>query len=316
MMWAYRLEGPLTFGRHEIEPPSEADVDDGQVLLRFRTGGVCGSDIARCLEGGTAASPGPFGLSLHEIVGEVVASRSDLEAGTRVVGWVDGSRGLQELVVTGAHALTPVGADMDDLDAVPLQPLACVVHATSRLPDVAGVRAAVIGLGPIGLLMCHALKDRGVAHITGVDPIDRTAIGQRYGVDEVAVAIGRQWAPQNRDRFDLVVEAVGHQVGTMQNAIDVVAPGGIVKYFGNPDDRYYPLDFGQMMDKDVILFAGRTPQNVRRSALQRAQAYVQRHPDVLDGYITHVVGVDDVQKAYDLGATPAPGRLKVVLDGR
>ena len=315
-MWTYRLEGPVTFRRHEIDAPTEGDLADGQVLLRFLSGGVCGSDIARCLEGGTADSPGPYGLSLHEIVGEVVASRSDLDVGSRVVGWVDRSLGLKEFMVTSAHALAPVPDDMDDLAAVPLQPLACVAHAASRLPDVTGVRAAVIGLGPIGLLMAHALKDRGVAHVTGVDPVDRTAVASRYGVDEVATAIGRQWAPENSGRFDLVVEAVGHQVGTMQDAIDAVAPGGIVKYFGNPDDRYYPIDFGQMMDKDVILFAGRTPQNARRAALERAQMYLERHPDVLEEYVTHVVGIDDVQKAYDLGSSPSPGRLKVLLDAR
>lgn len=312
-MWSYRLEGPLRFARHEIPEPTEDDVPEGSVVLRFLAGGVCGSDIARCLDGGTVTSPGAFGLSLHEIVGEVVDSRSDLEVGSRVVGWVGRSLGLKELIVTEAEALASAPDGLSDVEAAPLQPLACVLHAMTRLPDLSGLRAAVIGLGPIGLLYGHALKDRGVTHVTGIDLVDRSDIADHYGFDDTETVIGRAWSQANRNRFDLVVEAVGHQVGTMQDAIDVVAPGGTVVYFGNPDDRYYPVDFGQMMDKDVVLHAGRTPQQVRRQAMLRAIAYAERYPGMLNEYVTHVLPLERMQEGYDLAATPSVGRLKVVI---
>ena len=76
-MWAYRLEGPLQFARHEVERPAAESLPDGYVLLRFRAGGVCGSDIARCKDTGTGPHPQPYGRSLHEIVGDVVATASD-----------------------------------------------------------------------------------------------------------------------------------------------------------------------------------------------------------------------------------------------
>lgn len=312
-MWAYRLEGPLTFVRHEVPEPTMDIVPEGSVVLRFLAGGVCGSDIARCLDGGSASHPGPFGLSLHEIVGEVVESRSDLTVGTRVVGWVGASLGLKELIVTEAEALAPAPDGLSHVEAAPLQPLACVLHAMTRLGDLTGLRAAVIGMGPIGLLYGHALKDRGVAHVTGIDLVDRSGIASAYGFDETETVIGRAWSTANRDRFDLVVEAVGHQVGTMQDAIDVVAPGGTVIYFGNPDDRYYPLDFGQMMDKDVVLFAGRTPQKVRRQAMLRSMAYADRYPGMLKDYVTHVFPLDRMEEGYEVAARPAVGRVKVVL---
>jgi L-iditol 2-dehydrogenase len=314
-MWAYRLEGPLAFARHDIPEPHMDDVPEGSVVLRFRAGGVCGSDIARCLDGGTAARPGPYGMSLHEIVGDVVASRSDLPIGERVVGWVGRSLGLKEYIVTEAEALAPVPPHMDDVEAAPLQPLACVLHAMTRLGDLTGLRAAVIGMGPIGLLYGHALKDRGVAHVTGIDLVDRSATAPEFGFDETETVIGRAWSSANSDRFDLVIEAVGHQVGTMQNAIDVVAPGGTIVYFGNPDDRHYPIDFGQMMDKDVILHAGRTPQKVRRQAMLRSMAYAERYPGMMKSYVTHVLPLDRMQEAYELAARPAAGRVKVVLSG-
>ena len=312
-MWAYRLDGPLSFSRHDIPEPGLDDVPDGSVVLRFRAGGICGSDIARCFDGGSAARPGPFGLSLHEIVGDVVATRSDLPVGERVVGWVGRSLGLREYIVTEAEALAPAHPDMDDIEAAPLQPLACVLHAMTRLGDLTGLRAAVIGMGPIGLLYGHALKDRGVAHVTGIDLVDRTEVASEFGFDETESVIGRAWSADNQNRFDLVIEAVGHQVGTMQNAIDVVAPGGTVVYFGNPDERYYQLHLGAMMDRALTLQCGRTPRDMRRRALASATAYLRANPGTLDGYVTEVVDVHDANSAYLRASRPAVGQRKVVL---
>lgn len=315
-MWAYRLEGPLTLVRHEIDRPAASSVPEGNVLLRFRAGGICGSDIARCLDGGTAASPGPFGLSLHEIVGEVVETRSDLAVGERVAGWVGQSLGLCEYIVTGAEALTAVEPEMGDIDAAPLQPLACVLYAADRLPDLSGATVAVIGLGPIGLLFAHALKDRGAAHVTGIDLVDRSGVAPDYGLDGCEMTTSRRLAQldSNRDRFDVVVEAVGHQVGTLEHAIEVVAQGGTILYFGNPDDRHYSIDFGRMMDKGVTLLTGRTPQACRRQAMIRAQTYSRRYPGLLSSYVTHVLPIHEAQAGYLLSSRPAVGRLKVILD--
>lgn len=316
-MWAYRLDGPLHYER--IDTPRPEAVADGSVIIEFLAGGICGSDIARCLDGGTATNPGPVGLSLHEIVGRVVASNSDLDVGDRVVGWVGRSLGLAQFIETEAEALARLEPDDDEVASIPLQPLACVLHALTRLADdLSGAQVAVIGLGPVGLLFGHTLRDRGAAHIVGIDPVDRTALAGAFGFDRTEATVSRSWAarPENQDRFDLIVEVVGHQVGTLQDAISLAAPEATVIAFGNPDDRFYPIDFGRMMDKNVVLHTGRTPQTRRREAMIRAQAYARRHPTLFDRYITHVFGLDQVQEAYQLAARPSPDRLKVILDAR
>ena len=313
-MWAYRLEGPLHFVRHEIEPPSEQTLADGHVILRFLAGGVCGSDIVRCKDGMPTDGPQPFGRSLHEIVGEVVATRGDLEVGTRVVGWVADTSGLRELFPTDGRQLLPAPEAMSNTDAAPLQPLACVLWAMSRLGDLTGKRAAVIGLGPIGLLFAHALKDAGATSVVGVDMVDRTSVGERFRLDDVTRSTSRTWARSHAAAFDVVVEAVGHQVGTMDDAVSVAAPEATVLYFGNPDDAYYPVPFGMMMDRNLTLRAGRTPPQDRRDALRRAFSYAQRYPDLLSDYVTDVVPVSEAQRAYDKASRPAPGQLKIVLD--
>jgi L-iditol 2-dehydrogenase len=315
MSWAYRLDGPLHFTRHDVAMPSDDMLADGQVLLRFLAGGVCGSDIARCLDGAGRSGPEPDGWSLHEIVGEVVATRSDLKVGSRVVGWVANTCGLREYVPTAASMLLEVPADLDDVHAAPLQPLACVLHALSGLGDVSGARTAVIGLGPIGLLFAHALKDRG-ANVVGVDRIDRSDLAADFGLDNAVHSTSRSWARTGDDGFDLVVEAVGHQVGTLDDAIAVAAPGGTILYFGNPDDDYYPIPLGTMMDRNLTLRAGRTPPDARREALRVAAAYITRYRGPLDRYVTSVLPVTEAQTAFQMASRPAPGQRKIVLQNR
>jgi L-iditol 2-dehydrogenase len=317
-MWAYRLEGPLHLVRHDIAPPQEAGLSNGEVIVRFLTGGICGSDIPRCRNGSGRPGPEPYGLSLHEIVGEVVATRSDLEVGQRVVGWISRSRGLCEYVRTSADELLAVDLDPADVHAVALQPLACVLYALSRMPPIAGARAAVIGLGPIGLLFAHALKDAGAATVVGVDQVDRRPVRPAFGLDRVEHLTSRTWAgrPDAVDAFDLVIEAVGHQVQTLEDAIAVAAPGGFVVNFGNIEgDERYPIPLGVMMDKHLTLQAGRTPIPQRRSALRLALAYRARHPELFATYVTDVVPVSQAPIAYEKASQPAVDRLKVVLDG-
>jgi L-iditol 2-dehydrogenase len=317
-MWTYRLEGPLRPVRHEVAPPRESDLDDGEVVLRFRAGGICGSDIPRCRDGVVGGGPPLDGFSLHEIVGDVVATRSDLDVGQRVVGWVSRSVGLSEYVRTDAVELLPIDLDLDDVHAVALQPLACVLHALSRLPTIAGTRAAILGLGPIGLLFAHGLEDAGAAAVVGVDPVDRRDVAATYGLDRVECLTSRTWShrPDSVDAYDLVIEAVGHQARTLEDAIRAAAPLGMVVNFGNTesDDRY-AVPLGMMMDKHLTLQAGRTPIPSRRSALRRAVDYVGRHPGLLSTYVTDVLPVSQASAAYEKASRPTVGRLKVVLDG-
>jgi threonine dehydrogenase-like Zn-dependent dehydrogenase len=314
-MWAYRLEAPMRYERHEVEVPSDDSLQAGQVLLRFVSGGICGSDIPRFREG-VGGGLEPYGRSLHEIVGEVVASRADLAVGERVVGWVTDLCGLREYLTSDARELLPVPAGLDDVHAVPLQPLACVLSALARLPDVAGARAAVIGLGPVGLLFAHALKDLGAAHVAGVDLVERDDVAGTFGLDEVVQRSSRTWARGFGDQgtFDLVVEAIGHQVGTLDDAISVAARHGQILYFGIPDDEYYPVRFGTLMDRNLVLRFGKTPRHERRDALRLAAAYVARHPGLPKSYVTHVLPVAEAQQAFQLAARPAPGQLKIVLE--
>jgi L-iditol 2-dehydrogenase len=322
-MWAMRLAGPYAFMRTQVAVPAPGDLDDGQVLLRVVAGGICGSDIPYFrgvhpipevpgLVGRLSAElPG---FPMHEVVGEVVASRHpDTTVGSYVVGWARGMNGLAEFVVTRGDSVAGYDTSLDPSAAVMLQPLACVLDAVDQITEVEGSRVAVVGLGPIGLLFTHVLHDRGAALVTGVDQVSRREVGPEFGIGELVHASADWWASSLRDgaRPQIVVEAVGHQVRTLCDAVRAAEQGGQIFYFGIPDDPVYPFPMSEFVRKNLRLTSGVTRD--RRGALMRASAYLARYPNLPSAYVTDVYDVEQATQAYTLAARPAAQRLKVVL---
>lgn len=320
-MWAYRLIAPYTFERVEIADRTERDLGAGQVLLRFLAAGVCGSDLPpfRGVRGRVAGDDGRSaaekpGFPIHEVVGEVLASRHpEHRVGDRVVGWASGFDGLMEYVVADGDGLACYDPALSPPHAVALQPLACVLYALEQIGPLTGRHVAVLGQGSIGLLFSYAAKALGAGRVTGVDPLDRSSIGKAFGVDDIVRATSDRWlshlAPG--DRADVVIEAVGHQTATLNHAVEAAAPGGTVFYFGVPDDDAYPINMRAMLRNNLTLKSGVTLE--RRRVLAAAGDFARAHPDLLDAYVTHTFGVIEVQDAFELACRPVPDRVKIAI---
>lgn len=320
-MWALQLVAPAEFAAVEAPAPTDEDLAEGEVLLRVLAGGICGSDlpafkgmVSPHLETKAPGAVGIPGFPLHEVVGEVLASRHrDHEPGQRVVGWDTGFAALAERTVTKGSDLAPYDPGLLPEQAVMLQPLACVLYAVAQVPRVKGARAAVLGQGPIGLLFSHVLKTTGAAWVIGVDRVDRSDVAASFGVDEAVAASTDRWSRHLGDsgRPQVVIEAIGHQVATLAHAIDAVAPRGLIYYFGVPDDRVYPVDLDGLFRKNLTLVSGITLE--RRRWLEAADAYLRRYPDLVRAYITDVLPVRRAQEAFELAVTPRRGQLKIAL---
>jgi L-iditol 2-dehydrogenase len=320
-VWSYRLVAPYAFERTSLPEKTADDLGDGQVLLRFLAAGVCGSDLPgfRGVRGKIAGDRGVRaaemdGFPIHEVVGDVIASRHpDHQVGDRLVGWASGFDGLMERVVADGNGLAPYDSALDPAHAVGLQPLACVLYALEQLPEIDGRHVAVIGQGSIGLLFSYAVKAQGARHVTGVDPVDRNVVGKEFGVDTVIRATSDRWVSHlaPNDRPDIVIETVGHQVATLNHAIEAAAFGGTVFYFGVPDDDSYPISMRTMLRNNLTLKSGVTLD--RQRVLRSADEFARAHPGLLANYLTHTFTIDDVQAAFELACQPSPERIKIAI---
>ena len=320
-MWAYQLTAPRHFERVEVTAPEEKDLKDGQVLLRSLAGAVCGSDLGAFMGHhvprpqfqGTYAPNFP-GFPMHETLGEVVASRSPLfTAGMRVVGWAANNDAISEYLITGDDVVATYDTDLEPTTAILIQTLACVIYAVDQIGDVEGHHAAVLGQGPIGVLFSHVLKSRGAAKVTGIDLVDRSDVAGYFGVDDSIQGATERWASHvaDADRPTVLVEAIGHQAFTIGDALNGIAIGGRLYYFGVPDVPPVSFDLHTFLRKQLTMMSGVTLS--RRQYLEIAREYLKSHPVLTEQYVTHVFDVPDVEQAFQAACAPARGQLKVAV---
>jgi L-iditol 2-dehydrogenase len=323
-MLAWSLEAPGKFGKREIPQPEPSDLRDGEVLLRVLVGGICGSDLpyfAGRIHSVMAEDDAPNaeripGYPLHEVVGEVVVSRYErLEVGARVVGWATRSNALAEFVVNFGRDVLTYDGNFDPVEAITLQPLACVLGAMNDLGDVRGAAVAVLGQGAIGLLFSHVAKTRGARVVTGVDRVDRSDCVDDFKLDRFVHSSTDRWATtiRNEDAPNVVIEAIGHQVGTLTHAIEAAAVNGRIYYFGIPDDAIYPLPMKVVLRKRVTVQSGWTLPEKRRAVLAEANSYLLQAPELAKCVVTDVYAFDDVPQAFLAAARPGRGQRKIVI---
>jgi len=254
----------------------------GELLLRVRGCGLCGSDIVKVDPGLTT----PVVLG-HEVVGQVAA------VGAGVTRFVPGDRlvvahhvpcfachycrrgspsmcrafkqinldpgGFAELVRVPApnleHAAFLLPADMTDETASFTEPLACCRRAVKRSRVNADDVALVVGLGSIGCLMAQLLRLQG-ARVLAWDVLPaRRALGRTIGVeapaDEAALDEVLREATQGRGVDCVMITAGG--AGVLPGAAVRVRDGGTLHFFAGGGGDGLPLPLGTLYHRELTV---------------------------------------------------------------
>jgi len=206
-----------------LDEVSEPTATPGEVVVRVAACGLCGSDLHEYLHGPLYIPKAPHPLTGvappvtlgHEFSGRVVevgAGVSALRTGDRVtvnpcllcgecpwcrrgqpnycarLGCLGLSRdgGLAPLVRVPAYGCHVLPDEVDDEQGASVEPLAVTLHAYRRARLVGGERVAVVGAGPIGLLMLQVLRAKGAGWVVVVEPREeRRALARELGADAV-----------------------------------------------------------------------------------------------------------------------------------
>ncbi len=207
----------------------------------------------------------------------------------------------------------------DDGTACLIQPLSTVINAVDRLGDVAGKSVAVIGLGSIGLFFCWLLRKRGADRILGIDPLaQRCQVALRLGADQVVtkrsieVLHKARQDPAGWDAPDICIEAVGHQMETLNDCLGLVRYRGTVLAFGVPDQPVYAIEYETFFRKNANLLACVTPD---------WSEYLARSRDVflpvcseLEALVTHRFPIRAAGDAFTMYERHEDGILKAVIN--
>ena len=169
----------------------------GQIIFQPEMTCLCGSDLPFFdseFEGHSIEYPQPIGMSLHEMVGTVVASNGlRWKPGTRVLAVPPGQQGLSErFVMPETRAISLLPALSDEL-AMLAQPFGTVVWALKKLPNMIDRDVAVVGQGPIGQMFNAGLRNLGTRKIIGIDPVEsRLRVSRQMGATDTVCATGQK----------------------------------------------------------------------------------------------------------------------------
>jgi len=323
-MKALQVTHPRSFDLMEVPIPKLPSGADDRILVRTAFVSMCGSDIP-FFTGSKRLKSYPLapGAPIHECVGEVVESASDLfHAGDRVLAIPDGDQGLAEYFLARISRTTALGADIRDPGAACIiQPLSTVMNAVDRLGALRGRPVAVLGLGSIGLLFCWLLRRAGAGPVVGIDPVPgRCRIAESLGAARTLCRRGIEMVHATRlnpDQWifpDICIEAVGHQMETVNDCLMLVGKYGTVVAFGVPDQDVYALEYEVFFRKNAQLMATVTPD--WKVYLERARDLFLENSEELSRLVTHRFPIQEADKAFGMYERHEDGILKAILDAR
>jgi L-iditol 2-dehydrogenase len=140
--------------------------------------------------------------------------------------------GLREYIVWPSSDVYPLPPHLSADDGAMLEPLGVAVHAVDLGHLRMGATVAVIGAGPIGLLLLRAVRRAGATHVVVVEPLThRRESALRLGADVALHRLVEQGlvnvSSMVTHRFPLAeVERAFAAVAAREGLKIVVEPGG------------------------------------------------------------------------------------------
>ncbi|MGA2789932.1 MAG: zinc-dependent dehydrogenase [Candidatus Bathyarchaeia archaeon] len=251
----------------ELKELPTPNIGPGEVLVRMRACGVCGTDLEK-IHGENITPP----ILGHEVAGEVEQTGEqvqEIKKGDRVLvhhhvscrscfyckngletlceaypksnldpcGFADYFRVPSTLVAGGTVYRLPESMTYEEGSQV--EPTACCIRALSKTGVKAGNSVAIFGVGPVGLMHLQLTKLYGAAPIIAIDILEnRRELAARLGAD-------RTLNPTTDDvpktvssmtqslGVDYAIVATGSLRATEQ-AFSSIRKGGKVVLFGAP----------------------------------------------------------------------------------
>jgi L-iditol 2-dehydrogenase len=329
------------------EPPSP---QAGEVLVRIGAVGVCGSDLHTYEDAriGDTAIGSPFILG-HEFMGEVIAVGDNaldghfqpLQVGQRVAvdpctpcwqcemceqghpnlcwnhtfyGLYPYDGALRECMIVGARNCFPMPDSISDAAGTLLETLGVAIHAIDLSKLKIANSVAVIGCGPVGMLILRLAKLAGAAPLYAFDKFDwRVQKALDWGADAA-------WSVDKVDAVkmindvthgrgvDVVIEAAWSDK-SVQMAADMARYGGRLVMVGIPGDDNLQFKHSVARRKGLTIMMSRRMKHT----YPRAIALATSGQLDLDNLVSHHMPLDETPQAFAMNYAYEPEVHKIVI---
>ena len=331
-------------GKMEVREIPKPEPGRGDVIVRVRSVGICGSDLQMNVDK-TEPDQLPAG---HEVAGEIVEIGEGVDSallGESVAVEIIGHgracaecwycrqgqfRACQNMAPTEGGGFAEymkrraIGCYPTDRlsweEAALVEPLAVSIHGVRRGKMQGGEVVAVLGSGNIGLTTVAAAKALGAGRVIATARYEQqAAFAKLLGADEVYPDRGPEFwdaiyeATGGRGA-DLTIETVGgHQSDTAQQAVDVTRIQGRIVVVGG-FRRPFEFDFlTPMLKEQSIIFSSCYSVLDGRHDYELAIDMIASGKTNIEQMVTHRYDLEDIQKAFETAYDKNSGSIKVQI---
>lgn len=333
------LTGKRSFTVKDLEEPVSKD---GSVVIHVKKAGICGSDIHYWDIGE------PKGLVLgHEFCGTVLdpGNRDDLKIGDRVTAlpispcmhcpacetgnvqycretWtyaaglsLTNPGALASKMSVRSDMVMKVPDNVTDEEMAMVEPTAVALHAIHLADIKVGQKVLVVGGGIIGLLSAMFAKKEGASFVAVSET--NNARGQKalsHGVadklyDAKKEDLIQEIMKDTQGGFDVVIECCGNDKA-VTSAILASRPGGTVVLVGvSLTPINIPVVVSVMSELTLKGAIAYTKQEFETCIRLIADKQIVVLP-----FVDDVVGLEDVQKAYERLTSGTDAAVKILVD--
>jgi L-iditol 2-dehydrogenase len=310
----------------------------GEVLIRVRSVGVCGSDVHYYYEGriGDLVVDGPLVLG-HEVSGVVVgvgAGVSEDRVGERVAidpqrpcrhcrycktGHLNLCREMQfyatppidgafcDYVTAPADFTYPVPDSLSDNAAALLEPFSVGLWACGKANLFPGARVLVSGAGPIGAMASLAARAHGATEVIVTDPVEfRRERILRFGATTALDPTSPEFVPEDLE-VDGFIECSGATPALLAG-LKALRPAGAAVMVGlGAEEMNIPVQ--HIMNNELTL----TGMFRYVDTWPKVRAYAQQPEVDLDAMVTAEYDLEDAEAALTSDRDPLSMKSVVVV---
>ncbi len=195
------------------------------------------------------------------------------------------------------------------------EPLGCVVRGQRLAGVKKGKRVLVIGSGLSGLLHIKLARALGAKSIIAVDVDNyRLVMAKKFGANKAIVAgedIPARVLEVNGGRLADVVIICASAQSAIAAGLKSVERGGVVLFFSAAQkDSYLPVSTNNIFWRSEVMLL--SSYAASPSDLKEALHLIAKRKVVVSEMITHRLGLNEIQRGFDLTVRPDHS-LKIII---
>lgn len=331
----------------DIERP---EPKEGQVLIKVKYTGICGSDVPRVNGNACHFFPNVLGHEFSGTVEKTGKGVTKIKAGDRVAGVplvpcmkcpdcqkgnyslckhysFIGSRefgSFAEYVVVPELNAVPFEDEVSFEQGAFFEPATVALHGLKRVPWDGGKTVAILGGGTIGMFVMQWAKIFGARETVVFDiNNERLELGKRLGATEGINTLEKDFMEKAMDLtegrgFDYVFETAGNTV-TMRMAFELAANKANVCFVGTPtkDLTFTVKEWENMNRKEFSLtgswmsYSAPFPGEEWKLA---AHYFKTGELKFDESFIFRKIPLSQIADAFELYKTPGTVKGKILID--